>query len=219
MISDFAEEEEILFMFGCIFRLGNVWFDEEHKLWRAQLTLCGENDDDMRSFKVNLMGELDGKSELVALGTYLVQMQKYEETEYHYEKLIENNIIDNEFDLADCYHGLACVNDLKGDLHMAIVNFCKALEYLDKNSPNHDHPLIAECYNNLDSIYGKEENYKLVFQFYEKALLTKNNVPSVTYAGISHVHFGMTNYNLALEFTGKSLEKQPEKADSDKADT
>ncbi|CAF4446661.1 unnamed protein product, partial [Adineta steineri] len=36
------EEEEILFMFGAIFRIDDVSFDEELKIWKTKLTLCSE---------------------------------------------------------------------------------------------------------------------------------------------------------------------------------
>ena len=217
LMSAFAEEEEILFMFGCVFRLDDVWFDEEHKLWRARLTLCGENDEDMRNFTATLTGELDGRNKQVSLGTYLMQLQKYEESEYHYQKIIDDHVITDEIELADCYMGLACVNDIKADYKAAISNLNKALEYVLVRSPDRDHPLISKCYNELGSIYAKESNYQKSFHYYDEALKTKNNVKRVTFAGLSKAHFQMKNYIIALRYLEQSLEQHDELEHSSRA--
>jgi tetratricopeptide (TPR) repeat protein len=211
-LSAFSEEDEILFMFGSVFRIDDASYDEEVKLWRAKLTLCGENDSDLKEFSSTLTGELNGKNKQVSLGNYLFQMQKYKEAEEHYLKLLNKNLLNDPIELAYCYHGLAQVNQIKIEYKLAIINLNKALNYLLKNSPEYDHVLISQCYNDLGSVYSQDKNYVLAIQFYDKALRTKNNDHATTYSGLSQIHFKLESYYLAIEYLEKALEKQPKAA-------
>jgi tetratricopeptide (TPR) repeat protein len=114
-------------------------------------------------------------------------MQKYEEAEEHYQFILKNKLTNNHIELAYCYHGLAQVNDKKGDTKSAIQNIQIALDYLLKNSPKHDHPLISQCYNHLGSVHNKQGDYLIAMNFYEKALTTINNITSNTYLGLGKI--------------------------------
>jgi tetratricopeptide (TPR) repeat protein len=208
-LSAFSEEEEILFMFGAIFRLDDVRFDKDLKLWQVQLTMCNDEDPDLKDFLSSINQKLDGQNKLISLGTYLVQMQKYEDAQEHYEKILENNLVDDPIDLAYCHHGLALVNHKKMNCKSAIQNFDKALDYLEKNSPKKDHVLISQCYNDLAKVYLEENNLTLSFHYYEKALRTKTNITSTTLSGLSQLHFKLENYTLSLQYLQRALERQP----------
>ncbi|UJR24678.1 hypothetical protein I4U23_006051 [Adineta vaga] len=211
-LSAFSEEEEILFMFGCIFRLDDVWYDEECQLWKLRLTLCGDADLDMKDFLSTLDEELEGENRLISLGVYLFQMQKYKDAEEHYEKILKNQLITDPIELAQCYHGLSQVNEKKMDCTSAIQNLEQALDYLFKNCPKYDHSLISKCYNALGSIYKKQSQYQLAFNMYEKALKTVNNIPSTTYSGLAQIHFQLENYNLSLKYLQQAFDNQPSTA-------
>ncbi|CAF1549940.1 unnamed protein product [Adineta ricciae] len=211
-LSAFVEEEEILFMFGCVFRLDDVWFDEETQLWKLRLTLCGDADLDMKDFLSTLDEELEGTNRLISLGSYLFQMQKYKEAEEHYQKILDNKLITDPIELAQCYHGLSYVNEKKMDYPVAIQNLQQALELLFKNCPKHDHSLISKCYNDLGAIYTKQEQYQLAFESYDKALKTANSVPPATFSGLSQLHFQLQNYNISLRYLKQALKHQPTNA-------
>ena len=218
-LSAFSDEEEILLMFGSIFRIDDILEDKELKLWRAQLTLCSDEDGDMTDFEKVLEKELHGKDMLVCLGHYMVQMQNFDDAEKHYEMLLSNELINNSFDLASCYHGLAQVKEKKGEYDDVIENLNIALEYLFKNPKTKTHPLVARCYNDLGRIYSYQENQLLAYQCYENALKLANNDQSMTYSGLSKLHIIMGNYQIALEFQQKALEKLAESDTSRIANT
>ncbi|CAF1122253.1 unnamed protein product [Adineta steineri] len=207
-LSAFAAEEEVLFMFGCIFRIDDIWEDKQLKLWRIQLTLCGNRDSDITQFQDTMENELQGKDMLVCLGEYLVQMQKFDEAAAHYEVLLNDELITDEFDKACCYHGLAKTNDKRGEYDEAIKNLNLALNYFLNNPKAKDHPLHSQCYNDLGLISSHQENYSLSFKSYEQALKLVNNNQSVTYSGLAKLHYQMGNYQIALEYQYKCLEKQ-----------
>ena len=218
-LSAFAEEDEVLFMFGCVFRIEEIWEDKQLKLWRTKLSLCGNEDTDMTQFQEELEKELEGKDMLVCLGSYLLQMQKIDEAEGHYEMLLNNKLITDQFDLATCYYGLAQVNEKKGEYNDATKHLNLALKYLLENSKTKTHPLIAQSYNNLGLIYSYQDNHLLAFKSFEQALKIRNNNHSVTYSGLSKLHFRMGNYQIALEYQYKCLEKQPKTVSSLVANT
>ena len=218
-LSAFAEEEEILLMFGSVCRIDDIWEDRELKLWRVQLTLCSDKDSDLTEFEKVLENEIKGKNMLVCLGAYMVQMQNFDEAEKHYEMLLENELIEEEFDLATCYHGLGQVKEKKGEYDAAIENLNTALKYLLKNPKTTTHPLIAQCYNDLGGVYSYQENQPVAYQYYEKALKLSNNDHSVTYTGLSKLHIIMGNYQIALEFQHRALQKLSEDNSSRIANT
>ncbi len=55
-LSAIPDEEEILFMISCVFRINQIYYNENIKLWMAKLTLCSQNDREILLFKyLNLM--------------------------------------------------------------------------------------------------------------------------------------------------------------------
>ncbi|CAF1190958.1 unnamed protein product [Adineta ricciae] len=200
-LSAFPEEEEILFMLGCVFRIDNIVYDEQSKLWMANLTLCSEEDPDMKKFSSSLNDQSKGQNQLIAIGYNFIDMLRYDDARKHFEKILKQNTAITDLERAFCYHGLAKVNEKQGNLKLSIENLNQALNCL-----SNDHPLIALCYNDLGLAHCGRGDYKIAFEYFDKALQTKNNVPSTTYAGLSEVHFQMTNYYVAFEFLEKSLQ-------------
>ena len=208
LLSAFQKEEEILFAFGCVFRIDRIVEDKAMKIWKVYLTLCGDHDDDLRACLSMLDKDVDEKDQLVALGRHLLRMQKFDESETYYETLLDNRLITDECSLAACYHGLAQVNIKKGDNDMALKNLKTALEYLQKKPANEDHILVSQCYNNFGAAYLKKGDYLQSLRHYNQALITKNNDPSKSYAGLADVELQLGNYKLALEYEYKCLEGQ-----------
>ena len=157
-------------MFACVFCIDDISFDEKLKLWIAKLILCTQNEQDMKSFSSTLEKELKGQNPLIALGNYFIEMLKFKDAQEHYERILEYNLTNDPIDLVYCYYGLSNVNQNKGDYHCSIENINKSLNYLIKNIPKNDHPLISQSYNDLGSIYLIQKNYILALELYEKAL-------------------------------------------------
>ncbi|CAF1115253.1 unnamed protein product [Adineta ricciae] len=215
----FSDDEEVLFMFGCVFRLDDIWFDEQLKIWRGKLTLCGDNDSDMKDFLSTLNKELSGRSKLISFGTYLIQMQKYQQAQEHFEKLLENKSFNDPTELAHCHYGLFQINYVKAEYKSAINNLNKTLDCLVEYSEQNEHPLICQALNDLGRVYAKQKEYILSIHFYNKALKTIINDCPTTYSGLAHVYFELEDYYLALECLQKALDNQPSSAYGSIADT
>jgi len=219
LLSAFPKEEEILFMFGCIFRLDQIHYDEQIQLWMCKLTLCSQDDPDIKDFISTLQEQLKGQNQTILIGNYFSQMLKFDDAQQHFEKILKNKIINDPIELAYCHHGLGKVNEKKGDNKSSIENLNKALNYLTENCLSNDHPLISQCYNDLGLIYLNENNSQIAFDFFDKALNTINNIPSITYFGLSQIHFKLKHYNIALQYLEKTLDNQSTTSSALIADT
>jgi len=214
-LSAFAEEEEILFMFGCIFRIEEFFYDDKKKLWLAFLKLCSHEDPDYKEFDKNINNETSGQSQFISLGNCLIDMQKYDEAERHFQRILQQNLAKNDLERAYCHHGLAQIYMKKQNFQLAIESIEKVLSYILKDpSHQHDHPLISQCYNNLASIYAEQEDYPMALQFYEKALETKNNNTIQTYSDLANVHSRLGNNVLALDYLNLALQHRGSAGDS-----
>ena len=214
-LSAFAEEEEILFMFGCVFRIDNVVYDENKKIWMGSFTVCSEKDSDYKAFNASLDNQVKEQNPFMSLGNYLIEMQKYNEAEEHFNKMLKYELVKCPFVAAYCYHGLAQVNIKKQDYTSAVQNLKKSLDFLfEGSSLISDHLLIPQCYNDLGLVYTEQRDYISAFQYYEKAIRTKNNNKLTTYLGLATIHDRCENYFLALEYLEKALQNKANVSDS-----
>jgi len=74
--------------------------------------------------------------------------------------------------------------------------------------------LIPQCYNDLGLVYTEQRDYISAFQYYEKAIRTKNNNKLTTYLGLATIHDRCENYFLALEYLEKALQNKANVSDS-----
>ena len=211
-LSAFPEEEEILLMFGSVFRIDKIEYDEKVKLWNAKLTLASDDDEDYKEYQKSLKKELKGQNQFISIGNYLMEMQKYEDAQQHFEQIFEKKFLDDPIELAYAYHGLGIVKQKKGYLHLAKENIEKSLDHLLKDPSNEGHPLISQSFNDLARNYSYLKDYINAFQFYDKALKTKNNIPSITYEGLGQLHFQLENHLLSLQYFKKALKEHDEKS-------
>ncbi|CAM4903311.1 unnamed protein product [Rotaria socialis] len=210
-LSAFSKEEEVLFMFSMVFRIENVCFDEENKLWLAKLVACSQTDPGIKDFSSSLDEEFDGLSRFIALGYFFIEMLQYDRAEEHFQNIIDKNLTKDDLELAYCYHGLAQVSNEKANNRLAIAHANQALEYLLNNPALSENRLVSSCYNELGSAYTHKKDYVSALQCLSKALSTHsdNNKNKVkTYSNLADVHFKMASYQIALEYSEKVLQYQ-----------
>lgn len=141
-LSYFNGEQEVLFMLGTIFKILNVSFDHEEKIWIIKLYLT--NDDD-HIFKATFLNELDylpkePHFESVAkilsyMGMEDKATQYYKKAEQHYMNLISSRSTDNHT-LANCYSGLAWIARVRNQ-HEAEADYYHKASNLEQGSVVH----------------------------------------------------------------------------------
>ncbi|CAF4743380.1 unnamed protein product, partial [Rotaria sp. Silwood2] len=87
LLSYFKQESEILFMVGCIFRLTNIYRDDNEQIWIIQMQLAEVNDNELKKLFDELKADYGGgenEVDLKSVGDVLQHMGKYDSAEKIY---------------------------------------------------------------------------------------------------------------------------------------
>ncbi|CAF3998576.1 unnamed protein product [Rotaria sordida] len=89
-LSDYSEESEVLFMLGSIFRLNSVNRSSDDRLWIIQMTLCSENEHDLKNVLKHMKQQLGtGETTLRTLGKVLWTMGKLDLAEQYFTRFLK----------------------------------------------------------------------------------------------------------------------------------
>ncbi|CAF1412457.1 unnamed protein product, partial [Rotaria sordida] len=80
-ISFYPYEQEILFMLGSIFRIDKIESDEENKLSIINMSLCSEDDFELKELFAYLKEDIGEEASMITLGNILLQMGEYDKGE------------------------------------------------------------------------------------------------------------------------------------------
>ena len=124
-LSEYSGESEVLFMIGSIFRLNSIKRNNDSQLWIIRITLCSENESDLKNVLVHMKQQLgSGETNLRTLGKVLWKMGRLDLAEFYLVRLLN--------DLPPKHHLLG---DLYGDLSEIaglLKNYDKSVEYQQK---------------------------------------------------------------------------------------
>ncbi|CAF1158498.1 unnamed protein product [Adineta steineri] len=210
-VSDYNEEQEILFSMHTVFRVGEIEkMDNENELYQVKLQLTSDDDQQLRVLTDRIREETGGGNGWEALGNLLLTIGQFNKAEELYNVLLEQTSDENEKALY--YHQLGYVKDDQGDYKKAIRYYEQALEIYQKALPsNHRH--LATLFNNIGSVYYQMGEYSKALSFYEQALEIDQetlppNLPNLatSYSRIGSVYDNMGEYLKALSYHEKALE-------------
>ena len=182
--SFFAGEQELLIMLGSIFQLINI--DYQKKVWVIQMTMCSDNDNNLKpifEYMKNEYGEGDEESSLISFGTLLFKMSQLDKAENYYHRLLKELPNDHE-DLPTCYHNLGMIDNHKGDYDTSLQWFNKALETYTKTRKPNDR-VLAVTHNSIGEVQLRKGNRKAALESFNKALAIRKEA------------FGEDNLNVA----------------------
>ncbi|CAF1209998.1 unnamed protein product [Didymodactylos carnosus] len=177
-------------MLGTIFRIDKVRFDDEKAVWVIKLTMCGENENELRDEFDYYRQQMGEYISLLSLGNLLSEMGENDTCVF----------------ICASYTGLGNVALHRGEIDVALEYYSKALEMnLKTLSPYH--PDIAANYINLGVAYGDKGLYDKALEYYEKALKIKLKVYGEEHADVAHVYQNMgtaydekNEYEMALQY-------------------
>lgn len=105
-LSYFPNEDEILFMAGSIFRVNKIFYDE-NQLWIVQMTLCNDNEHDLKDVLKDMNKQIGkGETNLRTLAKVLWEIGEFELAEEYFLRLL-NQLSSNDPLLVDLYEDLA----------------------------------------------------------------------------------------------------------------
>lgn len=214
-ISNFPEEEEVLFMVGSIFRLDSIDLDclqyDGQVLTIIRMTLCGDKQHELHELYQYMRKEYgNDETDLRSLGTLLAKMGKFDLAEKYYRKMLDQ-VSSEDPVLGDLYHSLGCVATDKGENDASLDWYKKSLAIKMQTHPS-DHVRISQTYNGIGIVLQKKGNATQAFEYYNKAVSLfeqthdKNHLYlGALYHNIGFIYQKQHNYLKALSFYDKSV--------------
>ncbi|CAF4988686.1 unnamed protein product [Rotaria sp. Silwood1] len=131
--SEFPGESEILFMPGSIFRLNSVKRNSDNQVWVIQMTLCSENEHDLKQVLTYMKQQLgSGETNLRTLGKVLWKMGKLDLAEQYFTRLLKE-LPPNDPLLSILYEDLGELASQTGDYNKSIKWHQKSLALKHQN--------------------------------------------------------------------------------------
>ncbi|CAF3600113.1 unnamed protein product [Adineta steineri] len=210
-VSDYNEEQEILFSMHTVFRVGTIErMDNENELYQVKLQLTSDDDQQLRVLTDRIREEASAGTGWQRLGSLLRKIGQFNKAEKLYNVLLEQT--SDEDEQALYYNQLGLVHSSQGDYQKAISYHEQTLEIDQKTLPS-NHPDLATSYTNIGNVYDKMGQYSKALSFHKKALEIDQetlppNLPNLatSYSRIGSVYDNMGEYLKALSYHEKALE-------------
>ncbi|CAF1348007.1 unnamed protein product [Rotaria sp. Silwood1] len=207
-LSDFAQEDEILFSMHTVFRIGEVRkIDKKSSLYEVDLKLTADDDQQLRRLADRIAEEIDGTG-WYRLGKLLLKIGQFDKAEELYTTLLEQASDDS--DKAHIHNMLGLAKNDQGQYKEAASYYETSLKIYRKTLPE-DHPSLANIYSNIGLTYNYLGEYPKALEFYEKTIKIKEKVLfpndpdlATSYVSIGFVYHTMGDYSKALEFYEKA---------------
>jgi tetratricopeptide (TPR) repeat protein len=205
-------ENEVLFSMNTVFRIGEIKsMDENHRLFRVDLTLTSDNDKDLRLLTDHIREETFPQHQgWLRLGLLLHKMGQSAKAQQPYEILLEQTT--DEREKGRIYERLGAIKYEQGEYEETLEFYEKALEIQQQILPP-SHPDLAYSYNNIGNVYYSLSDYSKALSSYEKALEIMQQSPPLnhsdlasTYNNIGAVYYDMGDYPKARSSYEKALE-------------
>jgi tetratricopeptide (TPR) repeat protein len=210
-VSFFPEEDEMLFAMHTVFRINDIKpLGENNRLFEVNLTLTGDNDQDLSVVTDRIREETFPDSEgWYRLGELLIKMGQSDKAQEVYEVLLDQTT--NESEKTTIYSQLGSVKSDQGEYQEAVTFYEKALALVQQSLPP-NHPSLASNYNNIGSAYDGMGDHPKALSHYEKALaIDQQSLPpnhpnlAASYLNIGSVYHKMDDYPKALLSYEKAL--------------
>ncbi|CAF4075063.1 unnamed protein product, partial [Rotaria sordida] len=177
-ISYYPNEQEILFMLGSIFRINKIESDEENKLSIINMSLCSEDDFELKELFAYLKKDIGDEASMITLGNILLQMGEYDKGERIFLRMNHQE-------------GLINVAELKGNFYLAMKQYEQAIVYYEQSLKlrlkllPESHPDIGKSYSSIAMAYEFSKEYPKSIGCYQQAIkqyqrTLKDNHPSIT---------------------------------------
>ncbi|CAF0927653.1 unnamed protein product [Adineta steineri] len=204
-LSYFRDEEELLLMLGTIFRIEQLEYNELEKTWIAILSLCSEDDYELKELVKHLKNET-GEG-ITSLGNLLQRQGDYEKARLYFQQLLLDPSLD-DLDRARCYRGLAMVAQALHTYDEATENFEKQLELLNTCDDNQEE--IGTAYTFLGEVYLFKNDLDQALTYEQKAfdILVPLNAAQLTnvYAIMANIYMQKKDFPQAIVYHEKGLE-------------
>jgi tetratricopeptide (TPR) repeat protein len=130
--SHFTNESEVLFMIGSIFRLKNIYLNED-LVWIIEMSLCSDDEHDLKQVVLHVKQQIgNGEINLRTLGKILGKMGRFDLAEKYFKRLL-NELSQNDPLICNLYEDLGELASQTGDYDMSVEWHQKSLEFKRQN--------------------------------------------------------------------------------------
>jgi tetratricopeptide (TPR) repeat protein len=169
--SKYNNEQEILFMIGCVFRLIDVQQNANDEIWIVRMKLCGDDEHDMKKLFEHMKKSYGGGGKEVNLrsfGVVLHHMGKYDLAEKFYRRLL-GELPPNDPLLSSLYYSLGLVIEDKGDHDSSLQWHQKSLDIIMHTNTS-DYVKIGARYCCIGIVHWRQGDYDGALEWYEKGI-------------------------------------------------
>ncbi|CAF1543832.1 unnamed protein product [Didymodactylos carnosus] len=166
-ISNYNQEEEVLFSIGTIFRIESV-DNINNGVTKIRLTLTAQEDEQLKQLRQHIRMELGEELNLNALGILMLNMGEYQYAQQYFTTSIQNHQLAHP-DISQNYNNIGAVHAEKGEYDKALENYESTLEIQIKSLPCR-HPSLANTYTNIGLALNKKGEYAKALENYERSL-------------------------------------------------
>ncbi|CAF0847220.1 unnamed protein product [Adineta steineri] len=131
--SHFPEDSEVLFMIGSIFRLNNIYRNDD-QIWIIKMTLCNDDEHDLKQVLMYMKQQIDSdETNLRTLGNILWEMGKFDLAEEYFIRSLKQ-LPPNDPLYISLYEDLGKLASQRGDYDMSVKWCQKLLACKEENS-------------------------------------------------------------------------------------
>jgi tetratricopeptide (TPR) repeat protein len=163
---------DVLININAVFRIHSVE-KRNDRHWNVNLESVSHTDYQFKQLMEPLRGEIEAPVVLLQIGKLLLATDHYAECDYLAELLFADESLRGDptllASLAAVHHLLGNSDDEKGHFKAACLQFLKSLRAFQSFLPS-DHPLMSASYNNIGSMFFKDNEYNEAITFHQKAL-------------------------------------------------
>ncbi|CAF3486969.1 unnamed protein product [Rotaria sp. Silwood1] len=225
-LSYFSQESEILFMVGCIFRLINIYRDDNENISTIVMQLVEDDDNELKKLFDQLKADYGGgenEADLKSFGDVLQHMGKYDSAEKIYRGL-RKTYSSNDSSYSQLCFSFGMLNKEKKDFDSSLQWFEKALSKKIRTDPN-DLIYIAGLHCCIGNIHIEKNNfdeaikcYNIAMDHYKRANATNHPNIASWYHGFARIYSAQKQYQDALSYYQRSLIIQEQHLHSNHSD-
>lgn len=203
------ENNQILFMIGSVFRIEDVYLNDDDEIWVIQIKFCTETNTEIKPLFDTLKNEYSYGQErnIFSFGECLIRQGDLNGAEKYYQRLL-NESSTNPDHMIECYNALGKMAKDQYDYESSLQWFNKAIKIKTENESK-----LIESYNNIAEVYYKKDQFKKAIELYNKALTIFVNTfgehhPKLAgcYNKIAIAYKKEKKYTDALEYHKKALD-------------
>ncbi|CAF0905604.1 unnamed protein product [Adineta steineri] len=130
--SHFPEESEVLFMVGSIFRLDNIYRNDD-QIWIVKMTLCNDDEHDLKQVLMHMKQQIENKeTNLQTLAKLLWEMGKLDLAEKYLTRVLNQLPLNDPLHIS-LYEDLGKLASQRGDYDMSMKWRQTLLTFKEKN--------------------------------------------------------------------------------------